>query len=136
MKTSLKNSTISINNLRSEPSNLSQYNGKYILRNNVLYKVTISLNSNISEYFQSFTYNDDANISAYVNAVTSQIGNISTNTSSAQVMSYALACRVYDIVATETSVPGTLSVNIPDYSDRSCINNELFDMFIVPYLPE
>lgn len=136
MKTSLKNSTMSINGLRSEPSNLSQYNGKYILRNNVLYKVTISLNSNISEYFQSFTYNDDANISAYVNAVTSQIGNISTNTSSAQVMSYSLACRVYDIVATETSVPGTLSVNIPNYSDRRCINNELFDMFIVPYLPE
>ncbi len=136
MKNSLKNSTMSINMLRSEPSNLSQYNGKYILRNNVLYKVTVTLNSAASTYFQPFAFNDDANISAYVNAVTNQIGNISTNSTSAQVMSYLLSCRVYDIVAVEAAVPGTLSVTIPAHTDRNCINNELFDMFIMPYLPE
>jgi len=136
LKNSLKSSTLSINNLRSEPSTLASYNGKYILRNNVLYKVTITLNSNVSTYFQSYAFSDDANISAFVNAVTNQIGNISTNSTSAQVMSYLLACRVYDIIATEAVVPGTLSVTIPAHSDRNGINNELFDMFIMPYLPD
>lgn len=135
MRTNLKNTTISNNNLRNEPSTLANYNGKYILQDNTLYKLTVVLNPNASTYFTAFAFNDDATISAFINSVTGQIDNISTNSTSAPVVSYMMSCRVYDLVATEAVVPGTLSVTIPSHSDRNCINNELFDMFVMPYLP-
>lgn len=136
MCSSMRSTTISQNNLVLEANNLkSLYNGKYIYKDEVLYQLSITLNTASSEYFTNFTYNNDPNISAYFNILAANTSNFSLNSSSSAVTTYWLPARTYIIVANEVAVPGTVSTTLPASSARNGINDELYDMFAIPYNP-
>lgn len=42
---------------------------------------------------------------------------------------------VYTFIARETVAPGTITFTLPAYTSRNCLNDELYDMFCLPYCP-
>lgn len=119
---------------------VSRYNGKYIYKDNVLYKLSIVLSSSEDALKKGASYIQIPSIRTYFNAIGGNVSNLSlidnSTTSGHTQASYWQKARAYTIIATEATVPGTLSVTIPAHSDRNNINDELYDMFCLPYTPD
>ena len=117
---------------------LAKYNNKYIYKENVLYKLSISLSQgNDYAYTKSFSSSETSGYAnTYFSAVAAKNDKYSADTStSTKDISYSLIGKQYTIIAQEVSVPGTLSATLPAATGRKSIDDELFDMFVIPYLP-
>ena len=118
---------------------LARYNNKYFRKDNVLYKLSISLSSSNNYSYEKgcnasdvSSYNTD-----YFTAVAAKNSNYEANSSSTDLnISYSLNGKRYTIIAQEVVVAGTVSVSIPAASGRKTIDDELFDIFAIPYIPE
>ena len=139
--TALNASTIASNNLFSTAANLLQYNGKYISYHNKVYQLSIQKQPNTSEYLGYFNFNQAtigpllANFFARFAANISYLSEHQTGDPDTRV-TLLYVTNAYSITAVETQLPGSLSVEIPVYSARNCINDDLFDMFAIPYNPD
>lgn len=119
---------------------VARFNGKYIYKDNVLYKLSIVLNNTTEFIAKGAPLTQYPSIRTYFSAVASQMSDTSLlDTSTTQghtQVSYGQDMRAYSIMATEAVVPGTLSVTIPDANTRNTVNDELYDIFAIPYNPE
>ena len=118
---------------------LAKYNGKYFRKDNILYKLSISVSSSNSySYENAYNANGISSYNTeYFTVVANKNGNYSADSSSTNNnVSYSLNGRRYTIIAQEAVVAGTVSVTIPAHSSRRTLDDELFDIFAIPFIPE
>ena len=134
---------VSYNNLPIFPTTndlVSRFNGKYIYKDNVLYKLSVVLNNTADYIAKGASMTQCPSIRTYFSLVAGNLSDTSlldnSTTQGHTQASYGQEMRAYSIIATESAVPGTLSVTIPNANTRNTVNDELYDMFAIPYNPD
>ena len=87
------------------------------------FETNTPMNTACKNLFTSFANSYD-NISLY------------TNNPGRPRMAVHVAGQLVTIEAREYVAPATLTINWPAYTSRNCLNDELYDMFCIPYNPE
>lgn len=122
---------------------ISKYNGALVIKNNVVYRLNISIESSSSSNYGLYNYLSNAAIGSYfdyyISDLTSYFGKtFSRNTpqGTGQKLRSDLSYRRLVITASKLDSSGAAyTITIPQSASRMVTEDALYDIFAVPYIP-
>ena len=131
------------NSLYSTTANLESYNNTYIVRDNKLYLLTVIKNAAATSYSGTFNFSSpgttaDQAVKSFFNNIDGNDSHLAINTSDASnnKLAYNFSTYTYTITGREVAPPEALTIRLYGQNDRNGLNDELYDMFAIPYAQE
>lgn len=124
---------------------ISKYDGALITNNNNVYKLQISVDTNVVENVAFCNYNSNAIIGTYfdyyINDLKSYFNNSNfarktTNPDGNKLRSEINYRAIVIRAIKQDSTASQIDLTLPAASDRITTNDALYDIFAVPYIPE